>query len=439
MKERVEFETFGELVSYATPHDVMSGVVEFMAKEVKKRELPVVDSYYLQQEMFTVLNEVKNELSFFRSKDGRKVTMRIWGVLTRHISLIKSIDKDSGGFLYSAFCDRVRQFYTPEQKFTAELLDPLEINFMDNNDSNSCFKSGRERSFTPFFFRSNGIKLLKINNSRCWFWKTTEENIVLFNFYGINPFDYKADAQIVVEAVRRLCEKPRCIYKEGRLSSSKIYINGEKCLIVSFNEEIEAKDIHMDSCLFHCPFCNELYLLEEMEIADEEFVYEEIVNKKLISGKSIIVCPNCDIQEIDNIVEDYEYRCENCGAALHEEDAFFNDDGSPYCEECFYELYERCGYCGIVFPAEEAISTRDNAICPRCYDRYYTTCNECGEVIYMDEAAYVEDYGDYCTDCYERHFAECPICKDAVYKRDAIRINGKYYHHDCLEDAHDEG
>ncbi len=44
-----------------------------------------------------------------------------------------------------------------------------------------------------------------------------------------------------------------------------------------------------------------------------------------------VVCLKCDSRE--------EYYCDHCGDAMDREEVYFDDDGTPYCECCFNELF----------------------------------------------------------------------------------------------------
>lgn len=129
-------------------------------------------------------------------------------------------------------------------------------------------------------------------------------------------------------------------------------------------------------------------------------------------------CCGCEIDEEndeyyttadgDTICEDCYYNeyftCEYCGEIHHVDDSYTaQDTGAMHCESCKDEFYY-CEECGDYYERSENVHTLANGdyICNHCLengDYYY--CDNCGELHHCDEMHEGEDGYMYCDDCYE--------------------------------------
>ena len=145
-----------------------------------------------------------------------------------------------------------------------------------------------------------------------------------------------------------------------------------------------------------------------------------------------------------------KYNCEYCNNEV-ELEAIENDEhrvmaDEHLCEDCFYDIYSYCDYCGSIemkddlmwlennetLACEHCIDHNDNiiwcedhdcyeyqddddiitltngnTICRDAYEYNYFTCEDCGEVYHTDDA-YWSDYEEcyYCEDCIGNHESE---------------------------------
>jgi len=93
-------------------------------------------------------------------------------------------------------------------------------------------------------------------------------------------------------------------------------------------------------------------------------------------------------------------RCDRCGSEVRVEDAIVTDGGEgPYCEGCYYELYERCANCDReVFLDDACRDSNGEVYCERCYYRLFAECARCGAEIWREDAIYIDGEA-YCEDC----------------------------------------
>jgi hypothetical protein len=77
--------------------------------------------------------------------------------------------------------------------------------------------------------------------------------------------------------------------------------------------------------------------------------------------------------------EPYVAYCESCNEPLHEDDVHFCPDGYPYCEHCFYDLFDTCARCGEAVYHEDSTVVDCEPVCDYCLQRHYHYCEACGE------------------------------------------------------------
>lgn len=78
---------------------------------------------------------------------------------------------------------------------------------------------------------------------------------------------------------------------------------------------------------------------------------------------SSIVCSTC---------QDPKTYCCDCNEFLCDDEAYYDDNGYPYCERCYWECHIMCDSCGIHLPTSEAyyIEEYDEWVCNSCYNKY---------------------------------------------------------------------
>jgi hypothetical protein len=394
MNNEVVFSTFGELIS--SPETIRTETSNFVASFVQG--LPVISPETIRTEVENIMQTM--DLSSFVMKDGRKITKALWGAITRRLQIIGGISRESR--IFESFCNFVRKFYLPVDTFVVQVKDALDINVVTCSDSHSCFKSGRERSFTPFLFSKNGIKLVTINQSRFWLWELDKDIVCIFNVYGMD-LTRREHKTIIAEAVRRLYDKAECTYKIVDLDSTYIYINNSRGLVISFNKECPNK-IDMDSYTFTCPFCGKKTQLRNFVALDAD-LYSFFWRHRgyECQGRTVLLCEVCYDNGVADEFRTAEYHyCDNCGERLYEDEAYF-ERGNVYCENCFNEIFFYCSECGVLAYRDNGYYTwDDDVICSTCAEHYYVECEKCCGLVEDTEAHYINDRA-YCPSCAENY------------------------------------
>jgi hypothetical protein len=159
----------------------------------------------------------------------------------------------------------------------------------------------------------------------------------------------------------------------------------------------------------------------------------------IVVGKTPI-CPVCGV---DDLCNNDELMCDNCkdgvtcshcGGRVEEHYVEWYGD-SPYCRECFNELFAFCSHCDEIHSRDNLVMVYDdNYVCPDCLDRYYIQCEECGEYHRGRDITGVADGKDVCENCIEKYYIQCEQCNEYFKENDLI--DGYCTH--CYEERKEE-
>ena len=97
--------------------------------------------------------------------------------------------------------------------------------------------------------------------------------------------------------------------------------------------------------------------------------------------------------DLDNVVEENEFSCENCGIGLSEDEYYITPDGECYCEDCFFNNYAYCEDCNEAFYLDDMVqSVTGDWYCENCWDKHLETDEgEAESIIFMaDDEDYFE-------------------------------------------------
>lgn len=150
---------------------------------------------------------------------------------------------------------------------------------------------------------------------------------------------------------------------------------------------------------------------------------------------------NCDF-ELQNADGRYynenKLVCEYCGDSIDEDDCCFDDDGNPYCQSCFDDLFFICCGCGSVhINADEAI----DGYCEGCArENGYFICDDCGEWVSEDDRVYIQDNNtDICQHCYDKgDYFQCEKCQECFSTDNVETIDDCSYCEECAKKVIEE-
>ena len=148
--------------------------------------------------------------------------------------------------------------------------------------------------------------------------------------------------------------------------------------------------------------------------------------------KEYNICCICD-EELD---EDNEFYCEDCGNHMCGDHAYWIDSNSKYiCESCYEENYNCCDSCGEKLHNDDMVWYGNDVYCDICYSELIETCHECGEECRKIDMNFTNDEW-YCVDCYEELFVGCAECGKAISKEDTFYCTecGYTYCTNCQEE-----
>jgi hypothetical protein len=129
-------------------------------------------------------------------------------------------------------------------------------------------------------------------------------------------------------------------------------------------------------------------------------------------------------------------ECLACGLVMDRDEAHFNTEGEPFCEECYNERYEVCAGCGREIEADSAghDPRTGDAYCDRCYRERYVSCVSCDGAVLREEARRNAEGRAYCEDCYVEAYTSCEECGREVAWEEAERHDDLYYCPSCYDE-----
>lgn len=154
-------------------------------------------------------------------------------------------------------------------------------------------------------------------------------------------------------------------------------------------------------------------------------------------GKFIIVtddpCSEYDCQQYDPggfLLENERsrYRCDSCEDRLDEDDCMPSENGTIYCESCYYERFSTCNRCGREESADDVetvnISIRRGRLteswCRHCVEEHAFSCEECEEIFKDDLQFETKDGCFACESCFNS-FSSCYNCTDVFADDQTLR------------------
>ena len=288
----------------------------------------------------------------------------------------------------------------------------------DFGDSGSCYWTCRTKARDilektgAFALRTYCSNMHKNSNgrSRVWLYPLPQYNgYGLFNAYGGSLGEHATILdQILTSHNIEHYIKENVQFTVNGTGSGLIWINGEKCRLLSENEQ-------------------EVYSINAVN---------SLVN-------SCVECVECgDDIELDSdayLIYDGDYYCNNCfGTCSHCNERLplnhfeYANDYLYICNYCIDE-YFTCDKCGDFTENCDSHEIQDTGeiVCNYCFERHYFECVECGHY-FKDTILY--EYNHYCESCFQDNFTSCDICGEIVELSDSE--NGTCYN--CMKELENE-
>jgi len=118
---------------------------------------------------------------------------------------------------------------------------------------------------------------------------------------------------------------------------------------------------------------------------------------------------------MDNIIAEVAaemvLECNNCETKLNDRNRYEDDNGTAFCEDCYYKFYSSCNECGETVSADDILSHRDRIYCRDCHTNKFTACSGCNETMLRDSAVSHNNH-DYCNYCSNDAFSICESCSE---------------------------
>ncbi len=133
-------------------------------------------------------------------------------------------------------------------------------------------------------------------------------------------------------------------------------------------------------------------------------------------------------------------HCDCCGCDIDtENDEYYTTaDNETICEDCYYNEYFTCEYCGAIEHIDYSYTAQDTGTmyCENCKDEFYY-CVECGEYYEKSENVHQLENGDYiCEHCFENgDYYYCENCGELYHCDEMHEQNGYMYCDNCYEEG----
>lgn len=242
-----------------------------------------------------------------------------------------------------------RQHTDSNTVYRFEIVDEFDWQAGDYGDMGSCYWGGNAGA--RIMLRENGgMAICFMTDSgtgyaRAWLVEIDDNLFVIFNGYG-----FERGAYATLTIARVFATFMTLTYKKIALDNSTgntLYINSNAGYIIGTPEAIEG-------------------------ISDWDFEWDDMS----------------------------AYSCYNCGRSLDEYEGYTGADDENYCENCFYEYFDRCERCDGTYNNEdiEYIESVHEHICRYCRADNFDLCNGCDEWILKREL-HTHDDELYCWNC----------------------------------------
>lgn len=363
-------------------------------------------------------------------------------------------DESTGKNSYQIYHDlgaKVAYITVPEgegQRLVARaiLWDNVEVKWMEESDPVSI-------KIMDTIYRDSSIEqaaMTKWARQHGYAYKVNEESYSCVKFtYGPDRIseDFNLDNAIYARVYRtdgKVWE--RGMYHRVPWIDIFPYAGRFKNFLSSDNEEGGWSYLHSQSGkgdfltdIIKCQFCE-----TELTSADEEEDWRERDGRWTCPScydTEWVVCENencceegpaADFEQIEehwycpSCAEHLFVNCDACGTRLSRDDdyTYYNNDGTPFCEECYHERYSYCAHCDEETYRNDLVYIDDQVgdVCRWCAEEYYRQCDNCNNMVERDEvqSCYMtvkhegtiftrtDNLCEYCRE--EINTQECPEC-----------------------------
>jgi hypothetical protein len=125
---------------------------------------------------------------------------------------------------------------------------------------------------------------------------------------------------------------------------------------------------------------------------------------------------NVNGNDADDIERSDEVTCISCSSPIEPDRIVKDDNGDPYCEECYCETYTRCEECNDEVLNDDVVIHADRCYCEECADRLHPQCQDCGNRCNTNDHTYNDE--PLCERCYDRNYFYCEGCDSVCHNDD---------------------
>lgn len=289
-----------------------------------------------------------NDWSRYYRQDGAKITKTLTSILR------KNLDKKEVERKFPQFAKDISELYHPSADLFAYFGDKLNLGEGVYETGPTCIAEGHQNQGTKRFvgqykrtqmlcIEHRSQKRPSTGRSRCIAYFAGGRNIFLTNFYYNGMQNNRL---IFVEAVRRMFNWDKVIWKTNETFFLPIYRNGETIQVHPADRFRDHYDVKR---MIPCPNCKK-------KIPESDYYYEERGHTRYMG------CSKLCAEKASGMMRE----CLLCNQTGNRErmHAF---RGAFACTGCFTSATAACAGCGNRFLREEGTMTADDIFkCPRC-------------------------------------------------------------------------
>lgn len=408
-------------------------------------------------------NELYNSLSIKDELYGRLCDYKVFSensivIDKQPVKLFKYLLKKE--IFTKAQVDRINNYKTGDDLYVCISRNPVDMLFCSTNQSFSSCESLCS-DYSGAFYMALGA--LPLDPNRAIMFLTNGK----IKRYDIKDYEFKH--------FRYICRSWLLLDKDSSLHVIRHYPSSSMdfdTILRSIGYKINIDD-----------FSDSKFKFEPGSYENGEHVnlYLDNIGRKYTNNKiyyTYLGTTGCDeifncssgfesIEDFDSLNNNNTHACVSCNCSVEDDYSYFNEDGDPYCEECYNDRYSSCYSCGdeVCLESDCTYRTDNGYYCSGCFHDKYIICDNCGEseligdsivlsdsshtycegcgydlTFYCEECEYVYEnddestIGNMCLSCFgESHFV-CSNCEETKKNDEESPIGNMCK--DCFEESH---